>query len=267
MGAVWRARDLRTGSWVAVKVLGRHEGVGAALLLRFVHEQSVRIQHRHIVAPSGWAAEDDIVVLTMDLVRGGSVETLLLEHGALPQPYVAALLDQTLQALTAVHTAGIVHRDVKPANLLLDATGSGPPRLRLADFGVAASAAEAQLGPTIGAIGTDGYMSPEQLRGDTPHPRQDVYAAGVTAIRLLTGHLLTHRLTRSDQGAPPGQLRSLLDQMTDPDPQRRTPDARTALHHLRRLGLTGTPETGADRPFVPDRLGPPPSRWRRPLLG
>src|SRR4051794_1381259 len=125
MGAVWRVRDLRTGKVVAAKVLGAHD---SSALLRFVREQSVRIAHPHVVAPTGWAAEDHLVVFAMDLVRGGSVETLSRERGPLPTSYVATLLDQLLQALDAVHAAGVVHRDVKPANLLLE---PGGPHLRL----------------------------------------------------------------------------------------------------------------------------------------
>ncbi len=140
MGSVWRARDERSGDLVAVKVLGHHN---AALLIRFVREQAVRVRHPHVVAPISWAADDDLVVLAMDLVPGGSVQDLLDEHGILPVGYAAALLEQLLQALAAVHAAGLVHRDVKPANLLLQPTdpadGEHRPHLRLGDFGVAVS--------------------------------------------------------------------------------------------------------------------------------
>ena len=135
MGTVWRAYDQRTQRWLAVKVLTQR---GTALLLRFVREQGLRIPHPHVVAPTGWAAEDDQVVLTMDLVRGGSVHDLLVAHGTLPEPLVGVLLDQLLQALSAVHAAGVVHRDVKPANLLLEATGTARPR-RSAPPGVCAA--------------------------------------------------------------------------------------------------------------------------------
>ena len=91
MGSVWRARDLRTGETVAVKVLGQHSG---ALLARFVREQAVRVRHPHVAAPTGWAADDDLVLLRMDLVRGGSLQTLLTEHGPLPAGYVARLVEQ-----------------------------------------------------------------------------------------------------------------------------------------------------------------------------
>src|SRR2546421_10343941 len=110
----------------------------AGSLLRFVREQSLRVVHPHVVAPAGWAAEDDQVLLTMDLVPGGSVAQLLGDYGSLPLPYVAVLIDQLLDALTAVHSRGIVHRDVKPSNLLLEPTRRGRPFLRLADFGIAA---------------------------------------------------------------------------------------------------------------------------------
>ncbi len=228
MGAVWRARDLRSGDTVAVKLLARHD-TDTGLLLRFVHEQSVRIRHPHVLAPTGWAAEDELVVLVMDLVRGGSVHDLLRDHGALPEPTVRVLLDQLLQALEAVHAAGVVHRDLKPANLLLDATGRGRPHLRLADFGVAATAAEQRIAvgglDLDGPIGTDGYLAPGHS-ADRPDPRQDLYAAGRVGVELLTG-------ARASDRVPWGPLQPLLHALTEPDPGRRTPSAAAALAHLR----------------------------------
>jgi eukaryotic-like serine/threonine-protein kinase len=249
MGSVWRARDLRTGRVVAAKVLGAHD---STMLLRFVRELSVRISHPHVVAPTGWAAEDHRVVFAMDLVRGGSLETLLVEHGPLPASYVALLLDQTLQALAAVHAAGVVHRDLKPANLLLEPTGSGRPFVRLGDFGVAVPVEDVRLTRVPGAVGTDGYMAPEQAAGAAPDPRQDVYAAGVVAAELLTGRL---------GAAPDGPLGPLLEAMTSADPDLRPPTAAAALERLRRI------EVARDLPwpYVPDRHPDPPTgpvgRW------
>ncbi len=247
MGSVWRAWDLRQERFVAAKVLGRHDG---DLLLRFVREQSVRIQHPHVLAPSGWAAEDDLVVLTMDLVRGGSVLALLEGHGPLPEGFVAVVLDQVLQALEAIHAAGVVHRDIKPANLLLEATGAGRPVVRVADFGVATLVHDVRLTRVPGVVGTDGYLAPEQVRGASPDPRQDLYAAGVVAVQLLTG--LAPRREPPHVSAPPGRLRPLLDALTSPDPDQRPASAAAALGLLRRLG---TPPDAADFPQVPDLLG------------
>ena len=249
MGSVWRAWDLRNRTFVAAKVLGQHDG---GMLLRFVREQSVRIQHPHVVAPSGWAAEDNLVVFTMDLVAGGSIQTLLGDHGPLPESYVAVVLDQTLQALQAVHGAGVVHRDVKPANLLLEPTGTRRPHVRLGDFGVAALIDDVRLTRVPGAIGTDGYMAPEQMQGAPPDPRQDLFATGVVAIQMLTG-----LGPRQHTGAPDGILKPLLDGLTEPEPEQRIPSASAALELLRRLGVPpGAPwQNDPEPPEVFDQLG------------
>jgi serine/threonine-protein kinase len=246
MGSVWRARDERTGGTVAVKILGHHS---AALLVRFVREQAVRVRHPHVVAPTGWAAEDDLVVLAMDLVPGGSVQDLLDEHGPFPAGFAARLLEQLLQAVAAVHAAGLVHRDVKPANLLLEATGGGEPHLRLGDFGVAAPIADTRFTTVPGAIGTDGYMAPEQARGAPPHPAQDLYAVGRVGLQLVTG------LPPAAQAEVPSHpLRPLLERLLVTDPGQRLDDAAAALRLLRRLDVPAEPG-----PPVPDRLGGPPS--------
>ncbi len=257
MGSVWRAWDHQAGRWVGAKVLDQTTGgPDAGLLLRFVREQSVRVAHPHVVAPTGWAAEDHLVVLTMDLVRGGSLDDLLAERGALPESYVRVLLAQLLRALAAVHEAGVVHRDVKPANLLLEPTGGGRPHLRLGDFGVATPRHEPRLTRHPGVVGTDGYMAPEQARGALPDPRHDLYAAGVVALQLLAGRPPT---PQGPPQAPAGPLAGLLEALTSPDPDRRPPSALAALERLHRLGVPpGTPwDEHPHPPHVPDRLGQP----------
>jgi serine/threonine protein kinase len=134
-----------------------------------------------------------------------------------------------------------VHRDVKPANLLLE---PGPPHLRLGDFGVAVPLEDVRLTRAPGAVGTDGYMAPEQAAGAPPDPRQDLYAAGVVATQLLTGRL--------GAPVPDGPLRPVLEALRATHPELR-PTAEQALASLRRLHL---PPDGP-WPVVPDRLGDP----------
>jgi serine/threonine protein kinase len=213
-GTVHRARDLRSRSYVAAKVV---RGGDPDTLLRFVREQAHRIDHPHVLAPLGWAAEDDVALIAMELVSGGSLRDLVARQGLLPQPVVALLLAQLLDALAAVHERGVVHGDVKPANLLVR---DGPrPHLLLADFGVATSTRDAVRVVTQGPVGTPAYLPPERLAGADPHPSQDVYAAGLVACRLLSGT---------------SPLRTLCDSMTRREPQLR-PSAAAALGRLREL--------------------------------
>jgi eukaryotic-like serine/threonine-protein kinase len=240
MGTVWRAWDRRERRWVAVKVLSRYD---AGSLRRFVREQGLRVRHRHVVQPTACAVQSGRTLFAMDLVRGGSVEQLAQRHGPLPEGYVRVLLDQTLQALVAVHAAGIVHRDVKPGNLLLEPTGTGRPWARLGDFGVAVVAGGERITRVPGGVGTGGYMAPEQAAGAAPDPRQDLYAVGMLARRLLTGSAPAACVTTGSS------IDVLLDRLTDPDAGARPASAAAALDDLRALGVpSGAPWQLEPRP-------------------
>lgn len=211
MGSVWQVHDRREGDVKAAKLLRQQD---ASSLLRFIREQATRIHHPNVVTPLGWAGEDDAVLFTMPLLRGGSVAMLVGDHGALPEQWVAQILDQTLSALEAVHAAGVVHRDVKPANLLLEPTGTDVPRVRLSDFGVAVSEDQPRLTATDVWFGTPGYMPAEQT-GD-PDPRHDLYAAASTGIHLLTGK----KPPQPDEAVPDTPLGRLLLRATGEAAQR-----------------------------------------------
>jgi len=250
MGTVWRAWDRHERRWVAAKLARPHDPDDTASLHRFARERALRVRHRHVVQPTG---RGDL--FTMDLARGGDVEQLLARHGPLPDSYVRVVLDQVLEALEAVHAAGLVHRDVKPGNLLLEPTGTGRPWVRLGDFGIAVASGEPRLTRAPGGVGTGGYMPPEQVAGAAPDPRQDVYAAGVVATQLLTA--------RPPGGpVPDTPLGRLLASLTHPDPGRRPATAAAALDRLRALGVpAGAPwQADADPPDVRALYVDPPAR-------
>jgi len=240
MGSVWEVLDRSDDNVKAAKILRQSD---AASLLRFVREQSMRIDHHHVVTPQSWAGMDDRVLFTMPLVRGGSVSSLLSDFGPLPLRWVGSLLDQTLSALEAVHAAGIVHRDVKPANLLLEPTGRARPHLRLTDFGIAAPLDEPRMTRATMSIGTPGYMAPEQWQGADPDPRQDVYAVGVVGLEMLTARRPgSAKIVVSPDELPEprdlaGRLVALLDRASSDDPAARPATATELRRELLALDL------------------------------
>ncbi|GAA3122811.1 serine/threonine-protein kinase [Streptomyces echinatus] len=265
VGAVWRAWDHRRRRYVAAKVLQQRD---AHSLLRFVREQGLRIDHPHVLAPASWAADDDKVLFTMDLVAGGSLVHLVGDYGPLPPAFVATLLDQLLSGLAAVHAEGVVHRDVKPANVLLEATGTGRPRLRLSDFGIAMRLGEPRLTETNLVVGTPGYLAPEQMLGAEPDFTADLFAVGLVALYLLEGAkpdakaLVQHFLEHGTPGPPksiPEPLWQVVASLLQPDPADRF---RTATGARKALATAAEllPEPGPDDELIEifDQLGPLP---------
>ncbi|MEU0582297.1 serine/threonine-protein kinase [Streptomyces sp. NPDC006132] len=266
VGAVWRAWDHRRRRYVAAKVLLQSD---AHSLLRFVREQALRIDHPHVLAPTSWAADDDKVLFTMDLVAGGSLVHLVGDYGPLPPAFVCTLLDQLLSGLAAVHAEGVVHRDVKPANVLLEATGTGRPRLRLSDFGIAMRLGEPRLTETNLVVGTPGYLAPEQMMGAEPDFPADLFAVGLVALYLLEGAkpdskaLIQYFAEHGTPGAPKGipePLWQVIATLLQPDPQARF---RTATGARKALAAAAEllPEPGPDDELIEifDQLGPLPS--------
>ncbi|XMA37794.1 protein kinase [Streptomyces albogriseolus] len=266
VGAVWRAWDHRRRRYVAAKVLLQSD---AHSLLRFVREQALRIDHPHVLAPTSWAADDDKVLFTMDLVAGGSLVHLVGDYGPLPPAFVCTLLDQLLAGLAAVHAEDVVHRDVKPANVLLEATGTGRPRLRLSDFGIAMRLGEPRLTETNLVVGTPGYLAPEQMMGAEPDFPADLFAVGLVALYLLEGAkpdakaLIQYFADHGTPGAPQGipePLWQVVATLLQPDPEARfrtATGARKALASAAEL----LPEPGPDDELIEifDQLGPLPT--------
>ncbi|OKJ22697.1 serine/threonine protein kinase [Streptomyces sp. CB00316] len=266
VGAVWRAWDQRRRRYVAAKVLQQSD---AHTLLRFVREQALRIEHPHVLAPASWAADDDKVLFTMDLVRGGSLAHVIGDYGPLPPRFVCLLLDQLLSGLSTVHAEGVVHRDIKPANILMEATGTGRPHLRLSDFGISMRKGEPRLTETNYVVGTPGYFAPEQMMGAEPDFPADLFAVGLVALYLLQGRkpdsqaLVEHFAAHGTPGAPDGipePLWQVLAGLLQPDPQARFRTATGARKALT-AAVEMLPEPGPDDEPVEvfDQIGPLPA--------
>ncbi|MEV7613098.1 protein kinase [Streptomyces sp. NPDC089799] len=265
-GAVWRAWDHRRRRYVAAKVLLQSD---AHTLLRFVREQALRIDHPHVLAPASWAADDDKVLFTMDLVGGGSLAHVIGDYGPLPPRFVCVLLDQLLSGLAAVHAEGVVHRDIKPANILMEATGTGRPHLRLSDFGISMRKGEPRLTETNYVVGTPGYFAPEQLLGSEPDFPADLFAVGLVALYLLQGRkpdsealverFRTHGTPDAHEGVPTA-LWQVVAALLQPDPRARfrtATGARKALAEAVELLPPDDPDQVIVEVF--DQMGPLPS--------
>ncbi|MFI5522103.1 serine/threonine-protein kinase [Streptomyces platensis] len=266
VGAVWRAWDARRRRYVAAKVLQQSD---AHTLLRFVREQALRIDHPHVLAPASWAADDDKVLFTMDLVNGGSLAHLIGDYGPLPPRFVCTLLDQLLAGLTAVHAEGVVHRDIKPANVLLEATGTGRPHLRLSDFGIAMRKGEPRLTEANYVVGTPGYFAPEQLLGSEPDFPADLFAVGLVALYLITGTkpdaeamsevFGRHGIPNAPEGVPE-PLWQVLASLVHPDPDARFKTA-TGARKAILSAVELLPEVTIEEEIVEvfDHIGPLPA--------
>ena len=186
MADIYIATDEVLGREVAVKVLGDRYAADAGIRERFKREAlaAARLSGEPgaitIFDVGEWRERPFIV---MEHLGGGSLEDRLRREGAQPPERALAWLEQAAAALDAAHRHGIVHRDVKPANLLLDERGD----LRVADFGIASAAGFDSLTLTGTVLGTAGYLSPEQAAGERASPASDLYALAVVAFELLSG--------------------------------------------------------------------------------
>jgi serine/threonine-protein kinase len=186
MGDIYRATDARLGRIVAVKVVAQRYAGDEPLRQRFAREARAAARlsgEPNIVTIFDVGEHHGRPYIVMEYLSGGSLADVLRREGAqAPEPAIA-WLEQAARALDAAHRAGVVHRDVKPANLLLDENGT----VHVADFGVASAVGMDPLTVTGTVLGTAGYLSPEQARGERATAASDRYALGVVAFELLTG--------------------------------------------------------------------------------
>ena len=187
MGEVFRAQDAVLEREVAIKVLHRNLAGDSGFVERFRREAraAASLSHPNIVAVHDWGAVDGIYYMVMEFVRGVSARDVLSAEGLLAPSQAADVLLQTLSALDHAHQQGIVHRDVKPENVMISRDGV----VKVADFGLARAYADAQITVAGTVTGTVQYLAPEQLQGEPADPRTDLYSLGIVAFELLTGRL------------------------------------------------------------------------------
>jgi eukaryotic-like serine/threonine-protein kinase len=239
MAIVWLARDTKLDRHVAIKILSDVLSAAPGFRERFDREArtAANLSHPNLVRIYDYGSEEDRPYLVMEYVDG---ETLAerTARGGLDEEAGERLARELLGALSVIHAAGVIHRDVKPSNVLLDRGGQA----HLTDFGIAQTGDGTRLTETGHVIGTRGYMAPEVLEGGDATARSDLYSAGV---------VLEEAAANPDRG----RLASLIAQLTQPDPGLRPPSADEALRALSQAPFDPG-ETAATRPLPTSRTQP-----------
>ena len=213
---VWRAFDENLSRTVAIKLLHPHHATDPLVVERFERESraAAQLNHPNAVRIYDTGREDELVFLVMEHVDGPSLRQVLRDHGELDPLVVAAVGEQVAAALGEAHSHGLVHRDVKPANILIASDGT----VKVTDFGIAKalSGADATLTTPGTVVGTAAYVAPEQLEDTEIDARADIYALGVVLHECLTGHpafsgdtpTATAAMRLTHDLLPPRQLRA-----------------------------------------------------------
>ncbi len=264
MGVVYRARDERLQRRVAIKVLPPELAFQDEIRQRFMREAqtAARLSHPHIVPIHGVDEGGGLVYFVMGLVDGESLGARIKRRGQLPAEEVRRIMKETADALSAAHAFSVVHRDIKPDNILLEGTRG---RVMVTDFGIAKALSAAGSGATLTgagvAIGTPAYMSPEQAAGEREiDGRSDVYSLGIVAYQMVTGELPFQAPTvagilmkQITEAAPlvtlkrpdvPEDLALAISRCLEKDPENRWPTADALRRALETRTVTGYRPTG-----------------------
>lgn len=278
MGQVFRGSVRETGDPVAVKMLMPELVSDPDIVARFFRERSIllSITHRNVVRVIDLVVEGQTLAIVMELVEGKDLRRELHARRTLPPAQAAAYCRELLDGLIAVHSAGIVHRDVKPENLLIDTSGA-QPCLKLTDFGVARLTYGGSLTKVSSVIGTPEYMAPEIVDHERATPAVDLYSTGVVLYEMLAGRTpfagghpiaVLHRHL-SDEPLPipnaPPQMWSLVESLLAKDPDSRPQSAAQVADVLAAIepslaGLPALPVMPAPvfQPAAPRRATPHP---------
>ena len=253
MASVWRGHDQVLGRDVAIKVLHPHLAADPAFRARF-HDEAVnaaRLTHPNVVAVFDTGEQGNVSYVVMELVDGWTLEELLREQGPLPPARAARLASDVALALDYAHQVGVVHRNVKPTNILFTQDGT----VKVADFSLAGAAITDEPARTGEVLGTVAYLAPEDATGGHVDARVDVYALGACLYQMLTGRPPVpagegngHPSLRSPRAVRPGiprELDAIVVKAMAPDPADRFPSAQAMASALAR-SAAGDPEPITD---------------------
>ena len=255
MATVYEALDLRLDRGCAVKIMHSDLGDDTDFRRRFVREAhaAARLSHPNVVSVSDQGDDDGALFLVMEHVEGRTLREVVRDEAPMPPERALALIEPVLAALSEAHAAGLVHRDVKPENVLIADDG----RIKVADFGLARAfdASVSQTATRGVLIGTVSYLAPELIVDGSADPRVDVYAAGVLLFEMLTGRKphegdgaiqIAFKHVNEDIPAPstcttqplPAYVDALVTRATSRDRDRRQADAKVFLQQTRRVSAT-----------------------------
>ncbi|MBF6174123.1 Stk1 family PASTA domain-containing Ser/Thr kinase [Nocardia blacklockiae] len=281
MSMVFRGVDTRLDRPVAIKVMDPKFAGDPQFLSRFEFEaRSVaKLKHPSLVAVYDQGIDGEYPFLIMELVEGGTLRELLRERGPMPPHAVYAVAEPVLQAIGVAHAAGLVHRDVKPENVLISDAGE----VKIADFGLVRAAAGSNMTSASVILGTAQYLSPEQVTDGNADARSDVYSFGVLIFEMLTGRTpftgdtslsIAYQRVEKDVPSPsrfiagvPPEIDELVAHATAREPAHRYADATEMAIELRRiageLGLPSyrvpAPKESAEHLSSHYRIGPTPA--------
>ncbi|MEU8321115.1 serine/threonine-protein kinase [Nonomuraea sp. NPDC048881] len=268
MGEVWRARDELLGREVAVKILRSHMHADPTFRERFRNEArlTAALADPGVAQIFDYGEQSDLAYLVMELVHGEPLSAILGRNGALGPEVALDVVHQTAKALHAAHSSGIIHRDVKPGNLLVTREGT----IKVTDFGIARALEAAPVTQTGTVLGTAQYVSPEQAQGFPLTPATDLYSLGVVAYECLAGHtpfradsqVAIALLHLNEQPPPlgadvPVPVRDLVMTLLSKEPGMRPASALEAADraYVLRQSLVEGVEQGADLSMYTDPAG------------
>lgn len=276
MARIYAGRDLRLNRRVAIKIPHSHYLGERDFLERFRHEAqaAAMLTHPNIVDVYDVGQDGDIHYIVMEFVEGTDLKTIIKREAPLPIGRAVALAEQIARGLHAAHQAGMVHRDIKPQNVIVTADG----RPHITDFGIAKSHLSTALTETGVAFGTVDYISPEQAQGRPATPQSDVYALGVVLFEMLTGRLpftgdgavavaMKHvaepppSLRQLNPAVPPG-LEALVLRALAKDPAARPRSAHEFAEQLAAYSQLAYQDTVANQAVL--RSAPPPAQPVQP---